>query len=103
MSGIVGALGGVVTGAGTSTNVLFGSLQASVGVGEAQKLLFAAANVMGAGIGKMVCPQSIVLGCAAAGLAGRERSVMVKALGYFAVVLFVACLSVVAWNALFVQ
>ena len=43
----------------------------------------------------MVCPQSIVLGCAAAGLAGRERAVMVKALGYFAVVLFVACLSVV--------
>lgn len=103
VSGIVGALGGFVTGAGTSTNVLFGSLQASVGVGEAQKLLFAAANVMGAGIGKMVCPQSIVLGCAAAGLAGRERSVMVKALGYFAVVLLVACLSVVAWNALFVQ
>ena len=99
VSGIVGALGGFVTGSGTSSNVLFGALQASVGADEAQKVLFAAANVMGAGIGKMVCPQSIVLGCAASGLAGRERDVMVKVLGYFVAVLAVACLSVVAWNA----
>ena len=100
VSAIVGALGGFVTGSGTSSNVLFGSLQASVASCEAQKILFAAANVMGAGIGKMICPQSIVLGCAAAGLAGRERSVMVKALGCFAAVLSVACLTVVVWNAL---
>ncbi len=102
VSGIVGALGGFVTGSGTSSNVLFGSLQASVGTGETQKLLFAAANVMGAGIGKMLCPQSIVLGCAAAGLAGRERSVMARAAAYFALVLLVACLSVVLWNGLMV-
>ena len=100
VSGVVGSLGGFVTGSGTSSNVLFGALQASVGTSEAQKLLFAAANVMGAGIGKMVCPQSIVLGCAAVGLAGRERDVMVKVLGYFALVLAVACLSVVLGNAI---
>ena len=100
VSGMVGALGGFVTGSGTSSNVLFGALQASVGEGEAQKLLFAAANVMGAGIGKMVCPQSLVLGCAAAGLAGRERDVMAKVAGYFVLVLAVACLTVVLWNAL---
>ena len=98
VSPIVGALGGFVTGSGTSSNVLFGSLQSSAGNAEAQKFLFAAANVMGAGIGKMVCPQSIVLGCATAGLAGRERKIMVKALGYFAAVLSVACISVVVWN-----
>lgn len=55
---LVGALGGFVTGSGTSANVLFGSLQ----VGAAAKLgvsadLLAAANMMGAGIGKMVCPR----------------------------------------------
>ena len=100
VSGMVGALGGFVTGSGTSSNVLFGALQASVGEGEVQKLLFAAANVMGAGIGKMVCPQSLVLGCAAAGLAGRERDVMAKVAGYFVLVLAVACLTVVLWNAL---
>ena len=91
VSSVVGALGGFVTGSGTSTNVLFGALQASVGSTEAEKFLFAAANVMGAGIGKMVCPQSIVLGCAAAGLAGRESEVMKKAFPYFVAVLALAC------------
>ena len=91
VSGIVGALGGFVTGSGTSTNVLFGALQASVGSSDAERLLFAAANVMGAGIGKMVCPQSIVLGCAAAGLAGRESEVMKRAFPFFVAVLSLAC------------
>jgi len=101
VAGVVGALAGFVTGSGTSSNVLFGALQASVGANEAQSCLFAAANVMGAGIGKMVCPQSLVLGCAAAGLAGRERDVMAKALRYFAVVLAVACISVFVADAAF--
>lgn len=91
VSGAVGALGGFVTGSGTSTNVLFGSLQASVGTGATDKLIFASANVMGAGIGKMICPQSIVFGCATAGIAGRESEVMKRALPYFAVVLALAC------------
>ena len=91
VSSIVGALGGFVTGSGTSTNVLFGALQASVGASEAEKFLFASANVMGAGIGKMVCPQSIVLGCAAVGLAGRESEVMKRSFMYFVAVLLLAC------------
>ena len=92
VSSVVGSLGGFVTGSGTSSNVLFGALQSSVGETEAQKYLFAAANVMGAGIGKMICPQSIVLGCAAAGLAGKESEVMKRSAPYFALVLLVACL-----------
>ena len=91
VSSVVGALGGFVTGSGTSTNVLFGPLQASVGTSTSARLLYAAANVMGAGIGKMVCPQSIVLGCAAAGLAGRESDVMKRAFPFFVAVLAVAC------------
>lgn len=101
VASVVGALAGFVTGSGTSSNVLFGALQSSVGSGEAQKTLFAAANVMGAGIGKMVCPQSLALGCAAAGLSGRERSVMGKALGFFAAALALACVSVFAADVLF--
>jgi len=90
VSTLVGSLGGFVTGSGTSSNVLFGSLQASVGATEAEKFLFAAANVMGAGIGKMLCPQSIVLGCAAAGLAGKESEIMKKAACNFLPVLATA-------------
>ncbi|MBO6167865.1 MAG: L-lactate permease [Kiritimatiellae bacterium] len=91
VSPAIGALGGFVTGSGTSSNVLFGSLQASAAGNEAERLLFAAANVMGAGIGKMICPQSIVLGCAAAGLAGRENAVMAKVAKFFVLVLAIAC------------
>ncbi len=100
VSPMVGALGGFVTGSGTSSNVLFGALQASMGSTEAERIVFAASNVMGAGIGKMICPQSIVLGCAAAGIAGRESEVMKKALAYFPFVLAAACASTAAWAAL---
>lgn len=96
VSSVVGALAGFVTGSGTSSNVLFGALQASVASSEAQRYLFAAANIMGAGIGKMICPQSLVLGCAAAGLAGRESEVMGRAFRYFVPVLAIACLATFA-------
>lgn len=100
VSSVVGALAGFVTGSGTSSNVLFGALQASVASSEAEKYLFAAANVMGAGIGKMICPQSLVLGCAAAGLAGRESEVMGRALRYFVPVLALACLATFVFECL---
>lgn len=88
----VGALGGFLTGSGTSSNVLFGHLQASVAGSDARALWYAAANVMGAGIGKMICPQSLVLGCAAAVLVGVERTIFRRALVYFVPVLALACL-----------
>lgn len=89
---LVGALGGFVTGSGTSANVLFGSLQA----GAAAKLgvsadLLAAANMMGAGIGKMICPQSIAIGTAAALVAGRAGEVFRTAFAWFVAVILVAC------------
>jgi lactate permease len=93
VSPVVGALGGFVTGSGTSSNVLFGSLQASIGTTEAEQLVFAASNIMGAGIGKVICPQSIILGCAATGLAGRESEVMKRAFRYFLFILALACAS----------
>jgi len=90
-SPIVGALGSFITGSGTSANVLFGHLQASVAGDGTRALWYAAANVMGAGIGKMICPQSIVLGCAAAGLLKHERIIFRMALAYFVPVLLLAC------------
>lgn len=89
-SPVVGALGGFVTGSGTSTCVLFGKLQSAVGSETGHSLLYAAANVMGAGIGKMICPQSIVLGCAAAGLAGRESEMLARSARFFVPVLVIA-------------
>lgn len=90
---LVGALGGFVTGSGTSTSVLFGVLQYDT----AQCLKytpewFAIANVMGAGIGKMICPQSIAIGAGAVSLLGKESDIFKKALVYFVPVIIIACL-----------
>ena len=81
---IIGALGGFVTGSGTSTSVLFGGLQAQTAaqLGLSPSWM-AAANIMGAGIGKMICPQSIAVGASAAGMQGRESEVLGSAFKYF--------------------
>lgn len=89
----VGALGGFVTGSGTSSNVLFGGLQA----GTAQSLgldatWIAAANAAGAGIGKMISPQSIAIGASAAGIAGSAPKILRSALRYFAVFIVLTCI-----------
>lgn len=93
VSPLVGALGGFVTGSGTSSCALFGGLQASAAeaIGTSPTLL-AAANVMGAGIGKMICPQSIAIGAAAAGLVGAESRLLKSSFPWFVGVLLAACL-----------
>lgn len=82
-SPLLGSLGAFVTGSGTSSCVLFGKLQSDIGSPESRSVLYAAANVMGAGIGKMICPQSIVLGAAAAGIGGRENELFLRSLKFF--------------------
>lgn len=74
LSPVIGALGGFVTGSGTSTSVLFGPMQASAG--EALGInpaWLASANSLGAGIGKMLAPSNAAIGAAAAGLSGKEN------------------------------
>jgi len=84
ISPLIGALGAFVTGSGTSTCVLFGSLQsqtaASLGFSESW---MAAANVFGAGIGKMVSPQSIAIGAGAINMVGSESKILSSVIKYF--------------------
>lgn len=84
ISPLIGAIGAFVTGSGTSTSVLFGGLQ----VQTAQNLglsgaWMAAANVFGAGIGKMICPQSIAIGASAINKSGSESKILRSAFKYF--------------------
>jgi len=83
ISPLIGTIGGFVTGSGTSTTALFGSLQVETAnqIG-ADPIWLAAANLMGAGIGKMICPQSIAIGTAAVGLDGAESQVLSKTVIY---------------------
>ena len=83
ISPVIGMIGGFVTGSGTSTAVLFGPLQvqtaSAVGVGE---VWLSAANLVGGGIGKMISPQSVAIGCAAVGLEGQESRILSKTIPY---------------------
>ncbi len=83
VSPLIGVLGGFITGSGTSTCVLFGGMQAMTAerIG-ADPAWLAAANVMGAGIGKMICPQSIAIGLAAVGMPGRESEILSRVMKY---------------------
>lgn len=90
---VIGALGGFVTGSGTSSNVLFGALQTQIAHDLAlDGAWMAAANAAGAGIGKMICPQSIAVGASATGTEGRESQIMRSAFKYFAIYLAATCL-----------
>ena len=88
---LIGALGAFVTGSGTSTCVLFGGLQsqtaASLGLCESW---MAAANVMGAGIGKMICPQGIAIGAGAISMVDSESKILSSVFKYFLLYVVIA-------------
>jgi len=93
---VIGALGGFVTGSGTSTSVLFGGLQSqtasSLGLNPSW---ITAANVVGAGIGKMVCPQSIAIGAGAIDAIGSESKILAAVFKYF--ILYVVLAGLLCW------
>ena len=83
VSPLIGVLGAFITGSGTSTCVLFGSMQAMTAAEiGADPAWLAAANVMGAGIGKMISPQSIAIGLAAVGMPGKESLILQGVIKY---------------------
>lgn len=72
---VLGWLGVFITGSDTSSNALFSTLQhataTAVGV---DPVVTVAANSTGGVVGKMISPQSIAVGAAAAGLVGKEAN-----------------------------
>lgn len=80
---LIGALGTFVTGSGTSSSVLFGTVQleAAQTIG-ANEYWLVGANSLGVSAGKMLSPQSIAIGCAACGLNGKEGEIMSKIFKY---------------------
>lgn len=94
VSPLVGALGGFITGSGTSSNLIFGALQAQAASSlSLNETLVTAANLFGGGIGKMICPQSLAIGLAAVGLSGEEPKLLKSVLGYFVGILLLASFS----------
>lgn len=79
LSPAIGWLGVAITGSDTSSNALFGLLQATT----AQKagldpVLMAATNSSAGVVGKMLSPQNLAVAAAAAGMAGKEGDLFRK-------------------------
>ena len=104
ISPVLGWLGVAVTGSDTSSNALFGALQASAanktGLSPA---LMAAANSSGGVLGKMVSPQNLAIAAAAVGMSGKEGDIFRKVIGWSLGLLLAMCVlvflqsNVLAW------
>ena len=92
---IIAALGAFITGSGTSTEVLLGSLQTAAAdqIGASQFWL-AAANSTGAGIGKILSPQCIATAAAAVDLVGQDSKLLGGVIKWAVLELVIACLLV---------
>ncbi|CAB1255739.1 L-lactate permease [Ruminococcaceae bacterium BL-6] len=92
---IIAAIGAFVTGSGTNTEVLLGTLQTAAAkqIGVSQYWL-AAANSLGAGIGKIMSPQCIATAVAAVGLVGQDSKVLRAILKWVLILLVIACVAV---------
>ncbi|MBM6774517.1 L-lactate permease [Olsenella profusa] len=93
---LLGALGTFVTGSGTSSEVLFGTVQqhAAEAIGTDPTWLVAS-NSLGVSAGKMLSPQNIAIGCASCGLTGKDGEILGKIAKYaFA---FAICMSVLVY------
>lgn len=80
---VIGCLGTFITGSDTSSNILFGKLQASVaGHINVSPDWLSAANTVGATGGKIISPQSIAIATSASNQQGKEGEILKSALPY---------------------
>jgi lactate permease len=105
LSPIIGWFGTAVTGSDTSTNSLFGALQVTAAKhAHLSAVLLAGANSSGGVLAKMISPQNLAIGAAAAGLGGREGDIFRKVVGWslclilaMAVLVYLQSTSVLSW------
>ena len=97
---LVGAIGTFATGSDTSSNILFGKLQASVAdqLGM-NKSWLAAANTAGATGGKIISPQSIAIATAACEQQGQEGAFLRSAMPYAIAYVIIAGITVYCFTA----
>src|SRR5689334_4200864 len=93
LSPLLGWLGTAVTGSDTSSNSLFGVLQVTAAKNaHLSPTLMAASNSSGGVMAKMISPQNLAIGCAAAGMAGKEGHVFRKVLPWSLLMIGLMCL-----------
>lgn len=94
---ILGWLGVFITGSDTSSNALFGKLQASTAISiGVDPVVTVGANVSGGVIGKMISPQSIAVAAAAGNLVGKESDLFRFTVRHSFILLSIICFLVLA-------
>jgi lactate permease len=94
---MLGWLGVFITGSDTSSNALFGKLQAATAISiGVDPIVTVSANVSGGVVGKMISPQSIAVAAAAGGLVGRESELFRFTVKHSFILLGIICLLVLA-------
>ncbi|MCD7951072.1 MAG: L-lactate permease [Erysipelotrichaceae bacterium] len=90
---LLGALGTFVTGSGTSSSALFGSVQLSTAetIG-ANPYWLVAANSLGVATGKMMAPQSIAIGLVSVNEAGKDGELLGKVVPYAIIFIVISML-----------
>jgi len=82
-SAFIGMIGVFLTGSDTSSNTLFGPLQATTArVAGLDPILAAATNSSGGVMGKMISPQNLSVGAAGVGAVGSEGVILRRVLGH---------------------
>ncbi|MDA0999688.1 MAG: L-lactate permease [bacterium] len=83
ISPFVGLLGSFVTGSNTNSNILFGGFQKEVAaLVHKNPIVIVSAQSAGGSLGSMIAPAKVLVGCATAGLGGREGEVFRRVAGY---------------------
>lgn len=92
----IGCLGTFLTGSDTSSNILFGKLQASVAhkIGVEPSWL-AAANTVGGTGGKIISPQSIAVATSACNMQGKEGDILKKSIPY--ALFYIVCVGIMVY------
>lgn len=90
---VLGVMGGFVTGSGTSTAILLGTMQAkAANILGVSTYSLAAANSVGSSIGKVISPQYIATAASTTGLYGRESEIFRGAMKWIIVYVVFACI-----------
>jgi L-lactate permease len=84
VSAVLGWLGVFLTGSDTSSNTLFGPLQAQTAqqLGNVSPILTAGTNSSGGVMGKMISPQNLSVGAAGVNKVGAEGEIFRRVIGY---------------------
>jgi hypothetical protein len=84
VAAFLGWLGVFLTGSDTSSNTLFGPLQAQTAqqLGNVSPILTAATNSSGGVMGKMISPQNLSVGAAGVNKVGAEGDIFRRVIGY---------------------